>query len=135
MICQLVVARLTGLGGTEAQRHRVGNVGVDIIGGIDVRGFRHRRAAEAGDDWMDAATVMVNDRAVASGTDNNGAGAPRTLIVDLSALGSFSAASVLTIDTTTSPTTGPAAAVSVTPEARMTLNAGGYGVAWLMLKP
>jgi hypothetical protein len=80
-------------------------------------------------------TVMVDDHAVASATDNNGAGSPRTVIVDVSALGNFSSASVLTIDTTTSATTGPAAAVTVTPAARMTVNVGGYGVAWLMLKP
>jgi cellulase (glycosyl hydrolase family 5) len=80
-------------------------------------------------------TVMVDDHAVASPTDNNGAGSPRTVIVDLSALGSFSSASVLTIDATTSATTGPATAVGVTPAARMTVNVGGYGVAWLMLKP
>jgi hypothetical protein len=80
-------------------------------------------------------TVMVDDHAVASATDNNGAGSPRTAIVDLSALGNFSSASVLTIDTTTSPTTGPATAVTVTPAARMTVNVGGYGVAWLLLKP
>jgi hypothetical protein len=79
--------------------------------------------------------VMIDDHAVASLTDNNGAGSPRTVIVDLSELGNFSSASLLTIDTTTSATTGPAAAVSVTPAARMTVNVGGYGVVWLMLKP
>jgi hypothetical protein len=79
--------------------------------------------------------VMVDNHAVASSGDNNGAGAPRTVVVDLSALGSFSSASVLTIDATTSATTGPAAAASVTPAERMTVNLGGYGVAWLMLKP
>jgi hypothetical protein len=80
-------------------------------------------------------TVMVDDHAVASSTDNNGAGETRTVIVDLSGLGSFSSASVLTIDATTSATTGPAAAVSATPAARMPVSLGGYGVAWLMLKP
>jgi hypothetical protein len=80
-------------------------------------------------------TVMVDDHAVASATDNNGVGEPRTVIVDLSGLGSFSSASVLTIDATTSPTTGPATAVSATPAARMPVSLGGYGVAWLMLKP
>ena len=79
--------------------------------------------------------VMVNDHAVASATDNNGAGAPRTVIVDVSGLGSFSSASVLTIDATTSAATGPVAAVGVTPGARMVVSLGGYGVAWLMLKP
>jgi hypothetical protein len=80
-------------------------------------------------------TVMVDDHAVATAEDNNGAGAPRTVIVDVSGLGNFGSASVLTIDATTSATTGPATAVSVTPAGRMTVNLGGYGVAWLMLKP
>jgi hypothetical protein len=79
--------------------------------------------------------VMVDDHAVASATDNNGAGAPRTVIVDLSGLGNFSSASVLTIDATTSAATGPATAASVTPMARMTVKLGGYGAAWLILKP
>jgi hypothetical protein len=79
--------------------------------------------------------VMVDDHAVASSTDNNGAGAPRTVIVDLSGLGNFSSASVLTIDTNTSATTGPPTAVSVTPATRMSVTVGGYGVAWLILKP
>jgi hypothetical protein len=79
--------------------------------------------------------VMVADHAVASPTDNNGTGAPRTVIVDLSGLGSFSSASVLKIDGTTSAATGPAQAVSVTPAGRMTVTQSGYGVAWLILKP
>jgi hypothetical protein len=80
-------------------------------------------------------TVMVDDHAVASATDNNGAGAPRTVIVDVSELGNFSSASLLTINSSTSATTGPATAVSVTPAGRMTVTLGGYGVSWLMLKP
>jgi len=80
-------------------------------------------------------TVMVDDHAVAMAADNNGAGAPRTVIVDVSELGNFSSASLLTINASTSAVTGPAAASSVTPAGRMTVNLGGYGVAWLMLKP
>jgi len=57
------------------------------------------------------------------------------VIVDLSGLGNFSSASVLTIDTNTSATTGPPTAVSVTPATRMSVTVGGYGVAWLILKP
>jgi hypothetical protein len=80
--------------------------------------------------------VMVDDHAVASATDNNGTGAPRTVIVDLSGLGNFSSASMLTIDASTSPTMGPVqSALSAMPTARMTVTLGGYGVAWLMLKP
>jgi hypothetical protein len=79
-------------------------------------------------------TVMVVDRAVHSSTDNNGSGDPRTVVVDLSSLGSFSSASLLTIDAATSTSSGPAA-VSVTPAARMTVTLPGYGVAFLSLKP
>jgi len=78
--------------------------------------------------------VMVVDRAVHSSTDNNGSGDPRTVVVDLSSLGSFSSASLLTIDATTSASGGPAA-VSVTPASRMTVTLPGYGVAFLSVKP
>ena len=80
-------------------------------------------------------TVMVDNHAVQYANDNNGAGAPRTVVVDVSGLGTFNSASVLTIDATTSATTRPAAAVSVTPAARMTVTLNGYGVGWLVLKP
>lgn len=79
-------------------------------------------------------TVMVDDHAVASAADNNGAGAARTVIVDVSGLGTFSSASLLTIDAATNLTSGPSA-VSVTPAARMTVSLGGYGVAFLTLRP
>jgi hypothetical protein len=78
--------------------------------------------------------VMVVDRAVHSNTDNNGSGDPRTVVVDLSSLGHFSSASLLTIDATTSASSGPAA-VSVTPASRMTVTLPGYGVAFLTLTP
>jgi hypothetical protein len=51
--------------------------------------------------------VMVADRAVHATTDNNGGGDPRTVIVDVSALGTFSSATSLTIDAKTSATSGP----------------------------
>ena len=41
--------------------------------------------------------VMVSDHAVANANDNNGAGSPRTVLVDTSALGSFTTAKQLTI--------------------------------------
>ena len=81
-----------------------------------------------------AVTVMVADRAVHSSTDNNGSGDPRTVVVDLSSFGSFSAASLLTIDAATSASSGPAA-VSVAPASRMTITLPGYGVAFLSLTP
>ncbi len=78
--------------------------------------------------------VMIANHAVNAPTDNNGPGAPRTVIVDLSALGSFSTGSQLTIDATTDPTQGPSAQ-PVTPASRMTVILNGYGVAFLTLKP
>jgi hypothetical protein len=81
-----------------------------------------------------AVTVMVADRAVHATTDNNGNGDPRTVIVDLSSLGKFSSASLLTIDAATSASAEPAA-VSVTPASQMTITLPGYGVAFLTLTP
>jgi hypothetical protein len=81
-----------------------------------------------------AVTVMVADRAVDAPNDNNGNGDPRTVLVDLSSLGNFSSASLLTIDAATSASAEPAA-VSITPATRMTITLPGYGVALLKLMP
>jgi hypothetical protein len=81
-----------------------------------------------------AVTVMVVDLAVDSPADNNGVGDPRTVVVDVSSLGNFYSASVLTIDSTTSPSKGPSG-VGVTPAGRITVTLPGYGVAFLTLKP
>jgi hypothetical protein len=78
--------------------------------------------------------VMVADHAVNAPSDNNGPGAPRTVVIDVSALGQFTSGTQLTIDANTNPANGPAAA-SITPAARMTLNLGGYGVTFVTLKP
>src|SRR5579859_2963560 len=77
--------------------------------------------------------VMVANHAVHSSSDNNGPGDPRTVVVDVSALGAFSSATQLTIDANTDPTNGPtSAAVTVAP--RMTVTLNGYGVSFLELK-
>jgi hypothetical protein len=78
--------------------------------------------------------VMIVDRAVHAMMDNNGTGDPRTLIVDTSSLGNFTAASLLTIDATTNVTNGPAAA-SMAPAPRLAVPLNGYGVAFLSLMP
>ena len=78
--------------------------------------------------------VMVVDRAADAANPDNGPGDPRTVVVDLSSLGGFSAASVLTIDGSTNVATGPVS-TAVTPSQRMSLTLNGYGVAWLMLTP
>jgi hypothetical protein len=79
-------------------------------------------------------TVMVDDHAVASPTDNNGGGAARTVIVDVSSLGNFNSASLLSINAASSASSAPVP-VAVTPASRMTVSLAGYGVAWLVLKP
>jgi len=88
-------------------------------------------AARNPQGWV---TVMIADHAVANASDNNGAGSPRTVIVDLSALGAFSSGTQLTIDATTSATQGPSA-TSITPAPRVSVVLQGYGVTFLQLKP
>jgi hypothetical protein len=78
--------------------------------------------------------VMVADRAVHATTDDNGAGDPRTVIVDISVLGTFSSATSITIDAKTSATSGPAQ-VNITPAQKISVTLGGYGVTFLKLKP
>jgi uncharacterized protein YgiB involved in biofilm formation len=78
--------------------------------------------------------VMVANHAVNSPSDNNGPGAQRSVLIDVSALGSFSTASLLTIDKNTDVSSGPvAAAVTVAAQIPITLN--GYSVAFLTLSP
>jgi hypothetical protein len=78
--------------------------------------------------------IMVADRAVHAASDNNGTGDPRTVVVDVSALGKFSSATTLTLDANTNIATGPSpVAVPFTPQ--MTIALGGYGVTFLTLKP
>jgi hypothetical protein len=77
--------------------------------------------------------VMLANHAVNAASDNNGPGAPQIASVDLSALGTFSSASLLTIDAGTSVASGPVAS-SVTPSSKMTVTFNGYGVAFLTLR-
>jgi hypothetical protein len=79
-------------------------------------------------------TVLVVDRAVEAASDNDGGGAPRTVVVDTSSLGGFHSASVLTIDAATSAAHGPSG-VGVTPATRINVTLPGYGVAFLTLTP
>ena len=78
--------------------------------------------------------VMVANHAVNASTDNNGPGVSKTLSVDVSALGTFSSGTLLTIDKTTSVANGPTA-TSVTPASQMTITLNGYSVGILSLKP
>jgi hypothetical protein len=78
--------------------------------------------------------VMVVDRAVHAPSDNNGVGDPRTVIVDTTALGTFSSATSLTIDANTSVSSGPIP-VSLMPDQKVSVTLGGYGVTFLKWKP
>jgi len=79
--------------------------------------------------------VMVANHAVNTpATDNNGPGVSVSVMVDASALGAFSSASLLVIDKDTSAANGPAP-TSVTPAGKMTIDLNGYSVGILTLKP
>lgn len=77
--------------------------------------------------------VMVSNHAVASPTDNNGAGLAADVAVDTSALGSFNSASELIIDSTTSAATGPSP-VTISPSSPIKLQLNGYSVAFIKLQ-
>jgi uncharacterized protein (TIGR03437 family) len=75
--------------------------------------------------------ILMSNHAVASPTDNNGPGAVRDFMLDVSALGAFTSATLLHLDATT-PLTGPAP-VQMTPAAQMQVVLEGYGAALLRL--
>ena len=81
-----------------------------------------------------AVTIMIANHAVNASSDNNGPGAARTVSVDVSALGSFSSASLLVIDSNTNVTSGPSP-TTVAPASPITISFHGYGVAFLTLTP
>jgi hypothetical protein len=76
--------------------------------------------------------VMMANHAVHAANDNDGPGDPRTVVVDVSALGPFATATQLTIDANTDTVNGPAE-TAIAPAARMTVSLGGYGVTFLTL--
>jgi len=78
--------------------------------------------------------VMITDRAVQSASDNNGPGSPRTVIVDLSALGNYSSVSQTTLDANTSVPGGPSV-TSLTPAPKLSVTIGGYGTTFLHIQP
>lgn len=75
--------------------------------------------------------ILMSNHAVQRPTDNNGPGVARTFALDLSALGSFSSATLITLDATT-PQSGPVSQ-SLTPSSQMQVNLAGYGAALLRL--
>jgi len=83
--------------------------------------------------------ILMSNYALAPGSianqpanfDNNGPGTPRTFALDLSALGAFSSATLVTLDAST-PAGGPALQ-SLSPAAQMQVTLAGYGAALLRL--
>jgi uncharacterized protein (TIGR03437 family) len=75
--------------------------------------------------------ILMSNHAVQKSTDNNGTGASRTFALDLSALGSFATATLVTLDAAT-PLSGPQLQ-SLTPSAKMQVTLPGYGAALLRL--
>lgn len=78
--------------------------------------------------------VMITNRAVSSPTDNNGPGVPRTVIVDLTALGNYSSVAQTTLDANTNLTNGPSA-TSLTPASKLSVTLSGYGTTFLHIQP
>ncbi len=79
--------------------------------------------------------VMISNHTIDNpASDNNGPGVAQNVLVDVSALGTFSSASLVVIDNRTSVTNGPVS-TSVTPAAQITIPLNGYSVGFLSLKP
>jgi hypothetical protein len=77
--------------------------------------------------------VLISNHAVSSPSDNNGAGLTAKVSLDVSTLGSFTTASLVTIDSTTSSATGPSPA-SISPNSPITVDLNGYSVAFVKLQ-
>ncbi len=75
--------------------------------------------------------VLMSNHALQHVDDNNGAGVPRTFALDLSALGAFTSAMLVTLDAATPP--GGPQLQSLTPSANMQVTLPGYGTALLRL--
>ncbi len=80
-----------------------------------------------------AYVIMIVNHAVASSTDNNGAGAPRTVWLDLTALWPLTWGTQLTLDARTDPAVQPDPQ-PITPAQQMEITLPGYGVTFLELK-
>jgi uncharacterized protein (TIGR03437 family) len=75
--------------------------------------------------------ILMSNHAVKNFNDNNGTGVSRTFALDLSALGSFATATLVTLDAATPP--GGPQLQSLTPSAQMQVTLPGYGAALLRL--
>jgi hypothetical protein len=79
-------------------------------------------------------SLMVTNYAVANSTDDNGAGAARTVFVNLPGFGTFSSATEVDLNASTPVATGPAS-YSITPTSTLSLTFNGYGSSMITLKP
>ena len=75
--------------------------------------------------------VLMSNYALNAAGDNNGPGLSRTFALDVSALGSFSSATLVTLDAAT-PSSGPVPQ-SLAPAGQMQVTIPGYGAALLRL--
>jgi uncharacterized protein (TIGR03437 family) len=75
--------------------------------------------------------ILMSNHAIQHYNDNNGAGVSRTFALDVSALGTFTSATLVTLDAAT-PASGPALQ-SLTPSSQMQVTLPGYGAALLRL--
>jgi hypothetical protein len=78
--------------------------------------------------------VMVTNHAVQSATDNNSTGAPRTVIVDVSAVGNYSTVTQTTLQAGTDTLNGPQPVV-LSPAPKLSVTLSGYGTEFLHLVP
>jgi hypothetical protein len=79
-------------------------------------------------------SLMATNHAVASALDDDGAGAPRTVTIDLSAIGNFTSATQVTLNASTPTATGPVV-TPLTPTPMLTITFAGYGTNFIQLKP
>jgi hypothetical protein len=77
--------------------------------------------------------ILISNHAVASQTDNNGAGLAAKVSLDVSAFGSFSSSSEVMMDASTSPITRPAP-TSISAQSPIIVSFSGYGVAFVKLQ-
>jgi len=78
--------------------------------------------------------MVANHEVQTPASDNNGPGVPYNVQIDVSALGTFTSGSLVTIDKATSAASGPTPA-AVTPAGQIVVNLNGYSVGILTLTP
>ncbi len=79
-------------------------------------------------------SLLVADIAIASATDNNGSGLPRTVLINVADLGAFTSATLVQLNGTTPLVTGPTQ-TTFAPTATLTVTLPGYGTTLIRLNP